>query len=194
MAGGLAAGLGGLAPADPPARLDQDWVLTLAARRSLWSDPVFADFNLGVRVREGQALVWGPVLTEDQAAEVVARVKLIAGIKGVVSELYVLPVDDLLRRKLQPAPPAPPPSRVTALALPKEKAEQPAVRPIPTRVADLIEEVRTKERRFRNLRVQVTNGVATVTGSVDRPADAIDFADKVRQLPGVANVVLRVDS
>lgn len=195
----LASGVGmtalpGFAPAQAPARVDSDWVLTLAARRALWSDPVFADFNIGVRVKEGEALVWGPVLTEEQAAEVAARVKLIAGIRGVVSELYVLPADDLLRRKLQPSPPVAPTHRITALTThTRDNVEVPAVRPIPSRPADFIEEVRAKERRFRNLSVQFANGVATITGAVDRPADAIEFADKIRRLAGVTNVVLRVD-
>ena len=45
----LASGVGMTAlPGSAPAqatRVDSDWVLTLAARRALWSDPVFADLQ-----------------------------------------------------------------------------------------------------------------------------------------------------
>ena len=87
--------------AEPTLKPPPDWVVTLQARRTLWADPALADLNLGVRVRAGEALVWGPVLNEDQAAEAVARVKLVPGVSLVINELFVLPADDLLRRKFR---------------------------------------------------------------------------------------------
>jgi hypothetical protein len=85
-------------PPQPP-----DWVIAHNARRSLWSDPGLAELNLGVLVRDGEALIWGPVLNEQQAAEAVARLKLVSGVKLVINEMFVLPADDVLRRRL-PAP------------------------------------------------------------------------------------------
>ena len=89
------------APIEPPAA---DWIVTLHARKALWNYPELADLNLGVRVRKGEALVWGPVLNESQAAEAVARLKLVSGIDSVVNEMYVLPANDILRRKFAKPP------------------------------------------------------------------------------------------
>ncbi len=194
----LAAGLiGGAvifsAAADYPAPVNKepDWVISLNARRALWNDPALSELNLGVRVRDGEAFVWGPVPTEDMAAEAMARIRLVSGVKGVVSELYVLPADDLLRRKLVPNRPIvksmPPPD-----ATPTAQTGQPeVVRPLPSRVIDLVDEVRNRQVRFRNLQVEVGGGIVVVTASRSRAADAMDFAEAVRQLPGVTNVVIR---
>lgn len=111
LAGTVAwAGLDAQEPPQPP-----DWVITHNARRSLWSDPILAELNLGVRVRNGETLVWGPVLNDQQAIETVARLKLIPGVKLVINELYILPADDVLRRRLPN---------------PKSMTNQPSVKPI----------------------------------------------------------------
>jgi hypothetical protein len=159
---------GGLAAADPaPA---PDWVATLHARRALWNDPALAELNIGVRVREGVALVFGPVMNEQQAAEAIARVRLAPGIHDVVNELYVLPANDLLRKRF-----APPPKPQAALTV---------ARPLPM-PADPLEEARRSDPRFSQLRIVVDRGVVTVSG----PADvAAEFAERIRRLPGVDQV------
>lgn len=86
-------------PPPPP-----DWLIAHNARKSLWSDPNLTQLNLGVQVRDGEALLWGPVLTPEQAAEAVARLKLVPGVKSVINELFVLPADDVLRRRLPDRP------------------------------------------------------------------------------------------
>lgn len=105
LAAGLLGGLVGWTSLDaqsPPS--PPDWVITHNARRTLWSDPNLTKLNIGVRVRDGEALLWGPVLTPEQAAEAVARVKLVPGVKTVINELFVLPADDVLRRRLPDRP------------------------------------------------------------------------------------------
>jgi hypothetical protein len=151
--------------------------------------------NLGVRVRNGEAFIWGPVPTDDLAAEAVARVRLVDGVRTVVSELYILPADDLLRRRLQPsvAKAAAPAviSQPDATPVARLGQPEPAVRAIPSRVVDMVDEVKNRQVRFRSLQIEVANGVVTVTGSPDRAAEAMDLAETVRQLPGVTNVVIR---
>jgi hypothetical protein len=174
-----------------PVKKEPDWVISLNARRALWNDPVLSEMNLGVRVRDGEAFVWGPVPTEDMAAEAMARIRLVAGVRSVVSELYVLPADDLLRRKLLPNRPIvkAPQQRD---AMPTAQTGHPdAVRPLPSSVVDLVDEVRNRQVRFRGLQVEVGGGIVVVTASRSRAADAMDFADAVRQLPGVTNVIIR---
>jgi hypothetical protein len=192
--GGLAvAWLAGASPAGerPPFVRDADWMTSLAARRALWSDPALAELHLGVYVRGGEATLWGPVLTEQQSAEAVARLRLVAGVKSVVNELYVLPADDVLRQQFRPSADNPtrnPEPGVVAIPTPR-----PAVRAIPSDVQALVNEVRVADRRFESLRARVVGGVVTVTGSAARPADALLFAERVRSLPGVDRVVLRTD-
>lgn len=71
----------------------------------------------------------------------------------------------------------------------------PAPAPVPElSLADRVEQVRQRERRFRNLRVEVRGGQVIVTGTVQRSRDAWDFGQFVQQLPGVAGVTLRTDT
>ena len=176
-----------------PPRTQPDWVMALEARRALWNDPRLCEVNLGVRVVDGEAVVWGPVLTQEMAAEAVARIQLVAGVKNVVSELYVLPADDLLRRKLLPSQPAPQARRLPeVIPVDQWRPAVEAVRPIPTRIVDLVDEARNRQVRFRALQVEVSNGVVNITSSPDRNQDAMDFANLARQIPGVANVVVRI--
>ncbi|MFO0822793.1 MAG: BON domain-containing protein [Gemmataceae bacterium] len=50
--------------------------------------------------------------------------------------------------------------------------------------------VRKTEARFANLTVEIRDGVLVISGSAPRPADAWDFAEKLRVLPGVARVAI----
>lgn len=160
---------GTLQSADPA----PDWIATLHARRAVWNDPALAELNLGVRVRDGVALLFGPVLSSQQAAEAVARVRLAPGVNDVIDELYILPANDLLRKKFaKPARPLDPPTT-------------PVVRPRIVTPMDEIDAVRQSAPRFDRLRVVYREGVVTVIG----PADlAAEFADRVRSLPGVREV------
>lgn len=168
--------------AAPPPPKQPDWVLTLNARKALWNDPDFAELNLGVRVRNGEALVWGPVLTEAQAAEAIARLKLVAGIDSVVNETFILPANDVLRRKFNTTKP-------NALVTLGTK-DEPAVKAIPSSTADLIDDVRRSDNRFFKLHITLNQGIADIEGATDL-ATANDFARRIRSLPGVTGVRIK---
>ena len=168
------------APAEPP---KPDWVVTLQARKALWNDPDLADLNLGVRVRKGEALVWGPVLNDAQAAEAVARLKLVPGVDSIINEMFVLPANDLLRRKF--AQPVKPVATITL-----GTRNEPAVKAIPSSAADLIDDVRRSDNRFLNYRVTFSQGIAEIEGATDQTA-AAEFAARIRRLPGVNGVRFR---
>jgi hypothetical protein len=168
------------APAEPPI---PDWVVTLHARKALWNEPAFADLNLGVRVRKGEALVWGPVLNESQAGEAIARLKLVPGVESIVNEMFVLPANDLLRRKF-----APPVQSVATVTL--GTRNEPSVKAIPSSPADLIEDVRRSDNRFLNFRVTFSQGIAEIEGASE-PKAAAEFAARIRRLPGVTGVRFR---
>lgn len=51
-------------------------------------------------------------------------------------------------------------------------------------------EMRKTEARFTNLSVELQGGVLMVGGSAPRASDAWDFAQKLRQLPGVSRVAI----
>ena len=51
-------------------------------------------------------------------------------------------------------------------------------------------EMRKSEARFANLTVELQGGVLMVGGSAPRAADAWDFAQKLRQMPGVSRVAV----
>lgn len=134
---------GGVPASDPPPFVrDADWMASLSARRALWSDPALAELHLGVYVRGGEALVWGPVLTEEQSAEAVARLRLVAGVKSVVNELYVLPADDVLRRQFRRTAENPTTKpTVGVVAIPPQQL---GVRAIPSDISSLVEDVRSR--------------------------------------------------
>src|SRR5688572_26384722 len=90
------------APADA-AGTGADWPLTLQARNALWDDPLLAKLNLGVRVREGIAILHGPVPSQEVAEMAVGRLRRVPGVRGVLNETYPPPVDDPVARS-QPRP------------------------------------------------------------------------------------------
>lgn len=166
-----------------PTETAPDWVVTLHARKALWNDQAFADLNLGVRVRNGEALVWGPVVNDRQMAEAVARLKLVPGVASIVNEMFVLPENDLLRRKF------PTPNKAAVTVSLGAKSE-PEVKALPSSPADLIEDVRRSDMRFAGFRVVFAQGIAEIEGVSDATA-AAEFAARIRRLPGVNGVRFR---
>jgi hypothetical protein len=76
----------------PPASalgLIRDMRLTVLARRAFQNDRVLGPLNLGVKVRDGVATVWGPVPSPAAARQAVARLEAINGIYEVKSEMHV---------------------------------------------------------------------------------------------------------
>jgi hypothetical protein len=56
-------------------------------------------------------------------------------------------------------------------------------------LAEQIEQLRRRERRFQSIRVELRGGWVMLRGSVARGEDAWEFAALVRRLPGVTGVV-----
>jgi hypothetical protein len=67
--------------------LIRDLRLTVLARRALQNDRELSRLNLGVRVTDGVATVWGPVPSDAVARQAVAKVRSVNGIYDVRSEL-----------------------------------------------------------------------------------------------------------
>src|SRR4051794_23423697 len=73
-------------PVRPPGKFFprlHDVRLTSHARRALLEDCQLAPLNLGVKVKDGVATLWGPVPSEKVAEEALERVKGVEGIAGV---------------------------------------------------------------------------------------------------------------
>jgi hypothetical protein len=64
--------------------------LELHARKALLADEQLAGLNLGIRVREGVATVWGSVPSKELADRAVQKVGVVQGILDVRSELLVV--------------------------------------------------------------------------------------------------------
>ena len=188
-----------------------DWQLGLQARHALWDESPFDKLNLGVSVRDGVAVLTGPVPSTAVAAQAVAKLRTVPGVRDVRNETYVPPADEPLARSMPhpvttrrpsvsvaPAvgaaeaapPPAAVPSREPAAALGPSIA-------VPVRrmsIADQVESLRLDDRRFANVRVEVRGNVVTLRGTVNRSADAWDFAGIVRRIPGVERVVQSIET
>ena len=214
-----AAGVSLAEPADTPS--GADWQLTLRARNALWDDPTFDKLNLGVKVRQGTATLQGPVPSTAVAAQAVERLRKVPGVRVVVDESYVPPADEPLARSMPhpvttqrppvptvsvaPTPPltstpAPHPTAPPAASAPAPVIGEPAATLLPpvaapTRPASLaeqVEQLRLRERRFQSIRVEVRDGWVFLRGTVARSQDAWEFADAVRRLPGVERVIQSV--
>lgn len=192
VAGMLIAGL--TVPASPPA---SDWLLTLQARNALWDVKGFARLNVGLTVRDGVAVLHGTVPSAAHIADAENAVRAVAGVREVVNELYVPPIDPFVKNAPRPSDSLRPP---TSSPLPT-KVEQPNAEPVkpfapppvvaappPPTLAQRIDHLRAGDRRFRDIRFEVQAGRVTLRGSVGKPQDAWDFAREVGRLPGVAGV------
>jgi hypothetical protein len=91
-------------------------------------------------------------------------------------------------RAITPLPMPAPASAVAAPGYPT--IPPPAVPTTPTAVPAQVAALKARERRFGGLTVELRDGTATVAGRAAHSADAWDFADAVRKLPGVERVIL----
>jgi hypothetical protein len=187
--------------AEPPAAAS-DWQLTLKARHKLWDDPVLEKLNLGVTVRDGVATLNGAVPSAAVAEQAVKLLKCIVGVKGVVNETYVPPVDDLRTRAMPhpvtterppeavaPVQPKPPSSQAVTAVAPPSPLPPVAAPPGLQTLGEQIDQLLRRDSRFQHVRAEVRDGRVTLRGTVARPQDAWEFAAAVRRLPGVVGVV-----
>jgi hypothetical protein len=110
------------------------------------------------------------------------------------------------RRREPPAAVRPEPPAHTSASPPsldtQPRSTDPAMPTFPPVVApepelpliDRVEQVRQRERRFRNLRVEVRGSHVVVQGTVQLARDGWDFAQMVQKVPGVTGVTLRTQS
>jgi hypothetical protein len=96
-------------PRPPPGALGliRDLRLTVLARRALQTDRDLTTLNLGVRVREGVAEIWGPIPDVKAARQAVVCLETIPGIVRVQTDFFEKTPDRTLDLELF-GPPAPP--------------------------------------------------------------------------------------
>ena len=196
-------------PADQAATADVQ--LTLQARNALWDEAPFNKLNLGVSVKDGLAILSGPVPSTAVADQAIVKLRTGPGIRGVTNETYVPPGDEALAQSMPhpvtarrpsvsvgPAVPAPEPVaplRPAVATAPPMKTTESLSPALPVKrmtLLDRVEALRLDDRRFQNVRVEVKDGVVVLRGSVARSADAWEFAATLRQIPGVTGVVQAV--
>lgn len=170
----------------PAAHGSHDARLTLRARQAIFSDPDLAPYNLGVSVREGAAILIGTVPSAELARRAIERVRQVAGLREVQSELSVVPPSDpiLPRPSSVPAGPARPPAALTSVQPPPRP-------PSGEEIMLAVERLRRLDARYRGLRVQMTGRVVFLRGTVARGEDAMDLAQAIAKVPGVERVVLQ---
>ena len=76
-------------PLAPSPEIYRDLQLMVHARKALREQEAFASLNVGVRVRDGIATLWGPVPSADLIPKAMKGVESVQGILGVRSELFV---------------------------------------------------------------------------------------------------------
>jgi osmotically-inducible protein OsmY len=124
---GLLLGVAVARPAAPPApeaasRGTSDVELAIRAHQAILKDEALASVNIGVRVRDGVATVWGPVPSVEVARQILEKVHRVSGVREVRSELAIVPHDGNLPDDAAPAPSSRPqssePAAVSKLPLP----------------------------------------------------------------------------
>ncbi len=100
------------APPLPEKKLTfRDIQLTVHARQALADDPVLGPANLGVRVQENVAVLWGPAPTEEARRRAVELVKKVKGVFEVRdADVYVAAPPPPVPVPIRTPPPPPPPT------------------------------------------------------------------------------------
>lgn len=155
-----------------------DWRDTQNARDALADDKYLLKFNLGVRVQNGVARLWGPVPDVNVAERAVERLRAVPGIRRIVDATHLIAEDVSVRRREQPKQPRPGlPDPVITLPLPEPEVTTlfPPRRDLP-------------QRQFmspspaaltRNESGTVVRATATLLGPVAAPSE--DLRQRVAQ-------------
>jgi len=176
-------------PAVASAAQSADWTLQLQIRDALSDVPALAKLNLAVRINGGIVTLQGPVPTHSIGIQVVGLVKKIAGVTEVRNELYTPGPDDRLALSMpRPVTVQRPPHREDPPALPKSTAPMAPAQTVSLSLAERVEQLRQRDRRFSDIRIEVKDSRVILRGQVARSQDAWDFADQVGRLPGVTSV------
>jgi hypothetical protein len=95
---------------------DRDMRHTILARHALQHDSVLAPLNLGVRVHNRVATLWGPVPSPELKERAVRVLRQVPDLLEVRSQLHVAELEEPAQESPDRLPPAPgPPSTPTAL-------------------------------------------------------------------------------
>ncbi len=127
-----------------------------------------------------------------RTADTAARVKDAERLPGLSDPVVSVTTSDRRPAAGVPGSQPPPYPPIPATNLPTEPVPEGGWQSVPARTDpyDKVSAELKRNAKFAGLRVEVANGVATVTGTAARHADAWDFAAEVRNLPGVQRVVV----
>jgi osmotically-inducible protein OsmY len=192
--------------------------LTALIREKLHTDADLAKLRVNVTVRRNVATLSGDVPSDDHRKLALKRVQEVRGVAGVRDNMRLIPKTEEASpflggprpqfspeelHRLEKKEPLPikgsnnsvtlgPPEPIT----PTEKSASGTTvhREIPKGPATDIEALRQKDVRYQALRVEVRQGLVYVRGSVARPEDAEEFAKSLRQIPGVAAVIIEAQA
>lgn len=159
----------------------RDGRLTLLARQTLFADADLAVCNLGVSVQDGVATLIGSVSSPELATRAVDRVRRVAGLREVRSELRVVVQGDLAPRS------APTPGSLTSAPNPDARVRPPSGEEIVLAV----ERLRRLDVRYRGLRAELHGRIVILRGNVAHGEDAMDLARAIARVRGVERVVLQ---
>ncbi len=208
-------------PRPPPSALGLigDLRLTVLARRALQGDPALARLNLGVRVRDGVATVWGPVPSGAVARRIAATLKSIDGIDEVRSELQVrrpaerplladigipprMPTRTAAKPDTASGTIRPRPREAAVVATERKPQPRPATPAAirgaapPTPAVPLsiaVARVRRSEPRFGAILVELRGDVVVINRSGADPEDVTALAQALRRVRGVSEVMVASD-
>jgi hypothetical protein len=211
-------------PVPPAARSGlRDLELTVFARRALRADASLGPLNVGVRISDGVATLWGPVPTVEDARRAVKVLETVSGIaavrselrleKGQPNDLLALPVPEdpptrtdaaspdpvsgslgTLTRRNPASPPPAPQGRPPAIALMAPVTAAPVAPPrAAPSPAEAVEALRQSERRFRRIRAEVQGGAVFLHPGDTPREDVMAFYQVLARVPGVERVVVKSD-
>jgi hypothetical protein len=203
----------------PPAAHDsaRDLEIQVRARHLLLTDNELAPFNLGVTVRNGVAVVSGPVSSPELKAKALKKIENVRGIFKVESDMYVardagqwlsppgiqrLPdapqqtssaMPDLRTGKMPLFPDPPDVKKVRdPLPAPKLVSLLPPVA-VPDEAGDLttvIEGIRKGDERYRLIQYNVKGSAIYLHGSA-KPENVMAFARALSNVPGVDHIIVQ---
>lgn len=205
---------------DTSGTLDPDVRHTLLARQALAADPLLGRLNLGVRVHQRVAVLWGPVpsaalkqraeevlrqlpdflevrneLTIEENTEV--RPQFLPDVLPGSNALSERPAEERQRRDSSARSPGLPVMQPASGSEENIRLRPPALwlpavesRRTEATLPQLIAQLQQCQPQWRGLQITVQAGVVQLRGRVARLEDAYDFARALAQLPGVERVLL----
>jgi hyperosmotically inducible periplasmic protein len=179
-----------------------DKAITTRVRAAMFRDPLVSGFDVGVNTYRGNVQLNGFVNTEEEKMRAENLAWGVNGVQNVSNDLEIKPVavgaapgavegvspattDPGMAPRTEPAPlrdPGASPPRQ------QQQFQDPgAQRPVDRGVAPA-QEFGDRQTGLENLQINVTNGRATVRGTVNSQAQGEAVERKIREIPGVQNV------